>query len=350
MHHQDYPASHLKVLLAELYESSDDFSDVTILCDGNAKIKVNKVIFALHCSLFSELFSRDDYEEVIIMPEVNHKDIVAIFDLMFTGKSAIEIERLRSILSLGDDFQIKYFEKDMFKVQKFESNYQCRKEQSNVECINEPVEFIQEGFKFPKGDYAMKNIRNPIPVDDIGAVSFIKRQNAIDCSLCGKEFKTRSGVNSHHKKDHLKRRFVCNTCEAEFKTKQHLQVHFRVHHEGIKFECTQCKSTHTTKSSLKQHIVNIHGERKWKCHLCSNEYAHKGALKLHIESKHFGKRFQCLQCHKSMTDASNLKKHIQAVHDVEIRFPCSICNKTFTSKRNRHRHFKTCNKTAKEGL
>ena len=343
MHHQDYPASHLKVLLAELYESSD-FSDVTILCDGNAKIKVNKVIFALHCSPFSEFFSHDDDEEVIIMPEVNHKDVVAIFDLMFTGKSAIEIERLRSILSLGDDFQIKYFEKDMFKVQKFESNDQCRKGQleSNIECKYEPVDFVQEGIKIPKED--------SIPVDEIGAVSFINRQNAFECSQCGKEFKTRSGLNSHHKKDHLKRRFVCNTCEAEFKTKQHLQVHFRVHHEGIKFECTQCKSTLTTKAALKQHILNIHEGRKWKCHICSNEYGHKGALNSHIESKHLGKRFQCLQCHKSMTDASNLKKHIQSVHDLKRRFPCSTCNKTFSAKDNRNRHFKTCNKTAKEGL
>ena len=314
MHHQDYPASHLKVLLAELYESSDDFSDVTILCDGNAKIKVNKVIFSLHCSPFSELFSHDDDEEVIIMPEVNHKDVVAIFDLMFTGKSAIEIERLRSILSLGDDFQIKYFEKDMFKVQKFESNDQCRKEQSNVECINEPVEFIQEGFKFPKGDYAMKNIRNPIPVDDIGAVSFIKRQNAIDCSLCGKEFKTRSGVNSHHKKDHLKRRFVCNECDAEFKLKVHLQNHFRVHHEGIKFGCTHCTATLSTKSCLKVHIETVHGRRKWKCNICFKDYSQKGSLKAHIEAQHYGRKYQCLYCHHSDADASNLNKHVKKLH------------------------------------
>ena len=81
----NYP-SHLKVLLAELYDTST-FSDVTIICDGNKKIRVHKVILALYSGFFNDLFRHNDDEDVIIMPEINHKDMVVIFDLMFTGKT-----------------------------------------------------------------------------------------------------------------------------------------------------------------------------------------------------------------------------------------------------------------------
>ena len=80
-----------------------------------------------------------------------------------------------------------------------------------------------ERFQMNKGNQVAPNI------DEIGEVNFIKTQQYFDCRLCGKEFKTKNGVQGHHKREHLKRRFVCNECDAEFKLK------VRVHHEGIKF-------------------------------------------------------------------------------------------------------------------
>ena len=102
--------------MTELYESSN-FSDVTIICDSNKKFKVHKVILALYSDFFSDLFRHNNDEDVIIMPEVNHEDIVVILNLMFTGKSSINIDRLGAILLLAEELQIKNFEEKMFAIQ-----------------------------------------------------------------------------------------------------------------------------------------------------------------------------------------------------------------------------------------
>ena len=112
----EHHPSQLKALLEELYKSSN-FSDITIICDGYLKFKVHKVILALHSGFFRCLLSHDSNEATIIMPEVNHKDIVAIFDIIFMGKSLIHIERLDSIMSLANQLQIKNFEENMFRIQ-----------------------------------------------------------------------------------------------------------------------------------------------------------------------------------------------------------------------------------------
>lgn len=353
----EYHPSHLKVLLADLYESSN-FSDLTIICDGDAKLKVHKVILALYSGFFSDLFSQHDNEEVVIMPEVNLKDIVAILDLIFMGKSSINIDRLESILSLANELQIKNFEESNLKIQcsaqskttfikeskrnNFPLNINQKILFENLFVKSEPMEtsIFQESFgqtklnnepkdrlltakkqkllqkvsKMTEGTPVAPSITDPNPLDDIGEIKFIKAENIFDCKLCGKEFRTKGGVHVHHKSEHLKRRYVCSACEAEFKTREHLKVHFRVHHEGIKFECEQCNSTHSTKAGLKQHVTNIHEGKKWRCHICLKDYSQKGALKAHVNGQHYGFKYQCLYCHHSDADSSNLNKHVKKKH------------------------------------
>ena len=355
----EYHPSHLKVLLADLYESSD-FSDVTIICDGNSKLKVQKVILALYSGFFSELFGQHIDEEVIIMPEVNHNDIVAILDLIFTAKSSIHIDRLDSILSLANELQIKNFEENNLTIQcsaqskttsikeSKRDNIPLNLNQHILTVKSEPLEsmIFQESFgqakdfqmpqlnnkpkdrlptvknqellqkvpKISKGNPVATSITDPIPFDNIGEIKFIKTENSFDCKLCGKEFRTKGGVQVHHKREHLKRRFICSACEAEFKTREHLRVHFRVHHEGIKLKCEQCSTTHTTKAGLKQHVTTIHEGKKWRCHICLKEYSQKGALKAHVNGQHYGFKYQCLYCQHSDADSSNLNKHVKKKH------------------------------------
>ena len=163
------------------------------------------------------------------------------------------------------------------------------------------------------------NPKHPIPFEEIGEVKVIKTKEYFYCKLCGKEFMTKGGVQSHHKREHLKRRFSCSACDGKFTQKHHLRTHFRVHHEGIKFGCTQCNATHGTKSGLKTHIESIHEGRKWKCHICSKEFKQKGALKTHVEGNHYGRKYQCLHCHYSTGDMSNLNKHKKKMHPEIIK-------------------------------
>ena len=352
---EDYP-SHLKVLLAELYDTST-FSDVTIICDGNEKIRVHKVILALYSGFFSDLFRQNDEEDVIFMPEVNHNDMVVIFNLMFTGKSSISIDRLKSLLSLADELQIRNFEESRFaiQVQELEDSEQSkvtptempkkRKKPNKLFVKSEPLSNSQQNFAqtftkslemtegkhiAPNTKIGKHNANNPLPIkkerfinstvfpfDEIGEVKFIQTKEYFRCKLCGKEYATKGGLQSHHKAEHLKRRFSCSACDAEFKAKEHLQVHFRVYHEGLKFGCTQCDATHNTKAGLKIHIESIHEGRKLKCHICPKEFNQKGALKTHVEGQHYGRKYQCLHCHYSTGDTSNLNKHVKKMHPEE---------------------------------
>ena len=347
---ENYP-SHLKELLAELYESSN-FSDVTILCDGNQKIKVHKVVLALYSGFFGDLFRQNEEEDVIIMPEVNYKDMVVIFDLMFTGKTSIDIDRLGFVLSLAKELQIKHFEEKMFAIQiqeakdslqslqKLEDSLQSLqkllKKPNKLFVKSEPLDesisqqncaqTFAKGLEMTDVKHVAPNTihpirkenfikaKQPIPFEEIGEVEFIKTKEHFDCKPCGKEFATKGGLQGHHKKEHLKRRFFCSACDAEFKTKDHLRVHFRVHHEGIKFGCEQCNATHATKAGLKIHIESVHEGRKWKCHICSKKFNQKGALKTHVEGQHYGKKYLCLHCHYSTGDTSNLNKHVKKMH------------------------------------
>ena len=338
---ENYP-SHLKALLAELYESSN-FLDVTIICDGNKIFQGHKVILALYSDFFSDLFRHNDDEEVIIMPEVNHEDMEVIFNLMFTGTSSINIDRLGSLMSLAEKLQIKNFEENMFAIQIQEKKSKVtptkipKRELVESETLDKSIfqqnctQTFKEGLKMTEGNDVAPNTIHPIgkenfskakhqiPFDEIGEVNFIKTKALFDCKICGKDFASKAGVQIHHKREHLKRRYSCSACDAEFKQTVHLQVHFRVHHGGIKFGCTRCNSTHNTKSGLKKHVESIHEGRKWKCHLCSKEFNQKGALKTHVEGNHYGRKYQCLHCHYSTGDMSNLNKHKKKMHPEIIK-------------------------------
>merc|ERR1719411_1768223 len=94
----------------------------------------------------------------------------------------------------------------------------------------------------------------------------VKEPKAHQCTLCPRNFKFKSRLISHVKKDHEKEKevlleimksekaetFICDYCSREFEYQSHLQNHVKRVHERIKnLNCDSCDKVFDNPSTLK---------------------------------------------------------------------------------------------------
>ena len=85
-----------------------NFSDVTLVCEGNQQIKAHRIILSACSPFFSTLLNTNTHPHpMIYMREVMSKHIKAIIDFIYHGEANIYEDDLNNFLALADEFQLK---------------------------------------------------------------------------------------------------------------------------------------------------------------------------------------------------------------------------------------------------
>lgn len=143
------------------------------------------------------------------------------------------------------------------------------------------------------------------------------------CSMCSKQFSSKSGLLEHQNKEHLKRK--PQSGGEKLTKRQRLEEHEQMH---VKKSLT-CS---TTQSS----------EKKLKCSQCHSKFNTLKELSLHLRmhaEKDVGEH-RCDMCYKSFRQLSLLKQHRES-HMGQVVYECDECDKAFAFPHLLEEHQKT---------
>ena len=87
---------------------TEDFSDVTLWCEGERKIKAHKVILATGSGYFKALLKDNPYVPEFSMPDVKYKELSMIIDFIYEGRVEVSPNRneIVKFLKEAENFQL----------------------------------------------------------------------------------------------------------------------------------------------------------------------------------------------------------------------------------------------------
>ena len=88
--------------------TDDDFSDVTLACDGIEKIEAHKVVLAASSTFFSLLLKKNKHPHPLLyMRGMTTRQLTDVVDFIYHGEVDIYQEDLDTFLKLAEELQLK---------------------------------------------------------------------------------------------------------------------------------------------------------------------------------------------------------------------------------------------------
>ena len=134
--------------------------------------------------------------------------------------------------------------------------------------------------------------------------------------------------------------YDCSICGKQLKSKLSLANHIKIHNGTQPFNCTRCSKKFCSKSLLKAHIRIHTGEKPFSCDGskclkpgCTESFRTKQSLNRHIGRGKAAKGiydYPCMYCDVKCHCAEYLTTHIRVAHKkIKKKINCVICNKNF---------------------
>ncbi|OXA45234.1 oocyte zinc finger protein XlCOF19-like [Folsomia candida] len=180
------------------------------------------------------------------------------------------------------------------------------------------------------------------------------------CDTCHRVFSNSCNLRRHIDDAHgtsERPRFPCgfSGCEKTFVNKYLVSTHMKTEHveNPIRFPCTLCGKDFKTRTELGKHIRAHTTEKPYTCASCGRSFAQMGTMKRH-EMTHLEKSardmFQCHVCPQTFLNRTSLQHHIRVGHENQRNYPCSSCDKRFSTSRDLMRHVEAVHATNKEKI
>lgn len=99
--------TNLLTVFGELFRN-EDFTDVTLACEGGSFIKCHKMVLAASSSYFQCLFSELPCRHpVVVLKDVRYSEIQAILEYMYKGEVSITVEEVEPLLKVAEALKVK---------------------------------------------------------------------------------------------------------------------------------------------------------------------------------------------------------------------------------------------------
>ena len=332
----------------------EEFTDVTLACDGNgAVVKAHKVILSSCSAFFSKILKQNpNPHPLIYLQGVNIEDLLLLKRFMYIGKTRVNFDQFESFMEIskhflnqppplpaevnpslalkptdqkGDELCPNDIEVSNILNGNILNGKSVKRERWSAGPLGRPRKSPVLSFSCLKCDFKSVG-RKKLRVH--------KRKEHPEtqdnrCTIigCGKVYKNVQSLNLHMRDMHSNgpvNKYLCDECEYSTRWLSSFENHKR-RHSGDLFRCIQCKYATVTNRLLAKHKESIHGEAKYLCEICDYKTRTERTLKDHIGKIHEGKRYFCELCKHQATSNYNLKSHKRRTHD-KIKFTCNFCN------------------------
>ena len=96
--------------------SDEEFTDVTLVCDEEKRIKAHKVILSACSPVFRSILSRNPHQHPLIyLKSISFDNIRSMIKFMYLGKTEVSQECLTEFLKTAKEFEIEGFSEDLFQ-------------------------------------------------------------------------------------------------------------------------------------------------------------------------------------------------------------------------------------------
>ena len=234
-----------------------EFADVTLSLGGNKTVEAHKVVLSSGSQFFKTLLLQNKHPHPLIyMRNINERDLMAVVDFLYHGEINILQENLENFLNLAEELQLKGLSGQNDKKenhgmvnqqQNINGHAKHGKDNQNKQAMHRS-DNIGEMDTFDNQDRTMSLVgESPVPKS---SVSFRDGNEELDnkirsmmeridgawtCTVCGKVDRlNRSNIKKHIESMHIEGgSHPCSICGKAFRSRNGLQSHVSQNHKQV---------------------------------------------------------------------------------------------------------------------
>ena len=135
-------SDHLREMLHQM-KKSNEFTDVTLVCDDMRQLQAHKVVLSACSSVFKSIINDlPQISSVIYLRGIKHQEMASILDFMYLGVATFHQERMNELLNVAKNLKIKGISNEFDKQKKTsnELSETLANEAYNVNKVSETVQ------------------------------------------------------------------------------------------------------------------------------------------------------------------------------------------------------------------
>ena len=233
---------------------SEDFTDVTLVCEEDKQIETHRVILSACSPFFMRVLKKNKHSHpMIYMKGFKLKYLMSIIDFIYYGEANIFQEDLNEFLAMAEDLQLKGLtgsSKEETKQTEEESFESANAEQSKP-LMTPRIKPRETKSMLPKeevigvsvGDYGIMAIQGTSsPKITVGNVTELDQN-----------------ISTMIEKIESSGEWGCTVCGKTSKVSSNIRQHIEAHHiEGMGHPCDQCGKVSRSRHALARHIFMHH--------------------------------------------------------------------------------------------
>jgi len=237
---------------------TEDFSDVTLVCEDGQQIQAHRVILSSSSLFFRKLLQKTPHNHpMVYMRGVHYTHLATIVDFIYHGEVEVVKNDLETFLEIAEELSLISLKEMTNPVIKkiFHRNDELSSKVSVRDLIESVVKDPQNANDC-MGDLN-KSIGDNFPKEDMDF------DLDLDLDLDLKQNQNQEEeIDSMMETSKLEGGWVCLQCGQSDKTRFQLRRHVEKHIAGYIHYCPDCTKTFTTRNDRKRHVLRYHPQRR----------------------------------------------------------------------------------------
>ena len=235
---------------------SQDFSDVTLVCEENQRIEAHKLILSSGCEFFRSVLAEEPSSHpVIYMRGVRAAIMESLVDFIYRGEVNIPKDLINEFLDLAGDLKMKGLVKN-------ESDENAREgdgKEDGENMKNKPSQVQRtrnrQIWEEDEEDLNSAECEDKINNGDIsGEIRSDERKVSVSFGEKNKELKEKTLLLIEKREN----QWGCISCHRISKNHAIARRHAETHVSGFIHTCTKCDKTFQTSNSVNMHFYTNH--------------------------------------------------------------------------------------------
>ena len=236
---------------------SQDFTDVTLVCDDEEVIRAHKVILSACSPFFCRILKKNDHNNPLVyLSDVNLNELKAIVNFMYLGQTNVEQENLQRFLKIAAKFEVRGLT-DNKKEESFQANPgKSYKKMSGLSKVkSSPAVDVVNSLEAEQGR-SQAVVKTELDLPAYYYENNLSSQEDLEDLESEANLRPGPGLSVTAGEDN---KYPCDQCDYKATYACNLASHKRTVHEGVYYTCSICSYKSSRKDRLNKHYINKHG-------------------------------------------------------------------------------------------